>query len=255
MNFDWRQYSINYPELKITNKAEALIHYKRFGKDQGLTDIGNYRNHAFYTHQPVVAEIIKLTTGNILECGCGIGSTLFIENLIKNTDRKLVSLESNQDWLNKIKNLSKVDFVEVLATNDDTIENATIWVETIKKLNQDFEVVFIDSSPWLSRKVIYDYFKNKNVIMIIHDFDYFPNTNLIGKTTKKETYVVNGKSIEKIECDLDSVVNNYKLFYPPEPFFAGPTGPPTLVCSNRLSKEKFNTLIQTIEANVGSYYI
>ena len=227
-NFDWRQYSLNYPELNLTNKDQALTHYKRFGISENRTDIGNYKNHAFYTHQPVLEEIIKLTNGNILECGCGIGSTLFINNLIKGTNRKLISLESDRNWLNKIKNDFGLDhqMVTVPATNDDTLENANIWVDTIKKLNEDFEVVFIDSSPWLSRKVVWEYFKNKNFVMIIHDFDYFPNNNIIGKTISKTTE--NG--IEKIEIEIENI--KFKLFYPPDNFFPSPTGPPTLVATN-----------------------
>jgi hypothetical protein len=237
-NFNWKQYILNYPELKLTNKAEALIHYRRFGLSEGKTDTGNYKNHAFYTHQPVVAEVLKLTTGNILECGCGIGSTLYIKNLIKNTDRKLISLESDQNWLNKIKNFNEI--IHVPATNEDTLENATIWVETIKKLNEHFEVIFIDSSPWLSRKVIYDHFKNQNVIMIIHDFDYFPNNDIIGKTISK----TNENGIEKIEIEIQDI--NFKLFYPPDNFFPCASGPPTLVATN--------TLFDLNKIDITSYY-
>jgi hypothetical protein len=226
-SFDWQQYLLNYPELKLTNKAEAIIHYRRYGMSEGRTDIGKYRNHAFYTHQPVLIEIIKMTKGNILECGCGLGSTVLIKKLIQNSNRKLVSLESNQEWLNKFINLESENhkLYKVPATNDDTLDNASIWVDTIKKLNYNFEVVFIDSSPWLSRKVIWEYFKNQNVIMIIHDFDYFPNNNIIGTTLSKVSE--NGR--EKIEIDIPDI--NFKLFYPHDQFFPCPTGPPTLVAT------------------------
>ena len=228
-SFDWQQYLLNYPDLnKINTQQGAWTHYQRYGINEGRTDIGNYRNHPFYTHQPVLTEIIKMTTGNILECGCGLGSTLLIKKLIQGTDRKLVSLESNEEWLNKFLYLENESHQlhKVPATNDDTLENATIWVDTIKSLDKNFEVVFIDSSPWLSRKVVYDYFKGSSTYLVIHDFDYFPNNDIIGTTTSKKTE--GGR--EKIECTIPDI--NFKLYYPPDQFFPGATGPPTLLATS-----------------------
>jgi hypothetical protein len=45
--------------------------------------MGTYKDNAYYTHQPIFIEILKKTTGNILECGCGDGSTLMIKEEIK----------------------------------------------------------------------------------------------------------------------------------------------------------------------------
>jgi len=216
-----------------------------------------YKTHPFYTHQPFFIEILKATTGNILECGCGDGSTKMIREQIQGTDRKLVSLESNLEWLSKYTYLanSSHDLYYIDASNDDTIETGNKWVEFIqqKKLN-DFEIVFLDSSPWLSRKCCFDYFLDKAKIIIIHDFDYFPLNNIIGKLTNTETVNYNGQTMEKHNCNLDGVVKNYKLFHPPYKYFAGETGPPTLVCSNIMSDTEFNSLINLIEANIDFYY-
>jgi hypothetical protein len=217
----------------------------------------SYKTHPYYTHQPFFIEIIKATKGNILECGCGDGSTMMIKEQIQDSNRKLVSLESNLEWLNKYTYLADSfhDLYHVDATNDDTLETGNKWVEFIeqKKLN-NFEIVFLDSSPWLSRKCCFDYFLDKAKIIIIHDFDYFPGNNIIGKVANKETRIYNGQRLEKIDCNLDGIVKNYRLFYPPYKYFAGATGPPTLVCSNIMSDDEFNALINTIEANIDSYY-
>ena len=219
--------------------------------------MNTYKTHPYYTHQPFFSEILKNTTGNILECGCGEGSTKMIKEQIKNTNRKIISLESNLNWLNKYKYLE--DFSHKLyhidAGSDDNLETGNKWVEFIieNKLN-DVEIVFIDSSPWMSRKCCFDYYLNKAKIIIIHDFDYFPNNNIIGKLTSKEIKYYKGNYQEKIVCNLDGIVKNYKLFYPPDEYFAGPTGPPTLVCSNIMNDNEFDTLINTIELNINSYY-
>ena len=215
--------------------------------------MSNYKDHPFYTHQPFFIEILKNTTGNILECGCGEGSTIMIKEQIKNTNRQLVSLESNLEWLNKYTHLSDDShkLYHVDANNDDTLQTGNVWVDFIqKKQLNDFEIVFLDSSPWLSRKCCFDYFLNKAKVIIFHDFDYFPLNNIIGKVVNIET---NGNNI-KYHCDLDGVVKNYKLFHPPYKYFAGPTGPPTLVCSNIMDDEEFKTLIFNIENIINSYY-
>lgn len=215
--------------------------------------MSTYKTHGFYTHQPYFIEILKATTGNILECGCGDGSTIMIREHINGTNRKLVSLESNLEWLNKYTHLADSNHVlyHVNADNTDCVETGNKWITHIQNMNeQDFEVVFLDSSPWMSRKCCFDYFLNKAKIIIIHDFDYFPNNNIIGRTIRKE--VVEGK--EKIECDLSGYVKNYKLFYPPYKYFIGLTGPPTLVCSNTMDSAEFDLLIGQIMANESKYY-
>jgi len=213
--------------------------------------------HPFYTHQPFFLEILKHTTGDILECGCGEGSTPMIKEEIKNTGRKLVSLESNLEWLNRYTHLSDENHLlyHVDANNEDTIETGNAWVEFIKKNKLDnFEIVFIDSSPWSSRKSCFDYFLNKVKIIIFHDFDYYPNNNIIGNVIKREETYSKGKHQVKIACDLTGIVKNYKLFYPPDEYFAGSTGPPTLICSNIMDDDEFRELMNTIEKNVVSYY-
>lgn len=215
--------------------------------------MSSYKDHPYYTHQPFLNEILKLTTGDILECGCGDGSTVFIKNAINNTNRKLISLESNYEWLNKYTHLEsdKHKLFYVPAGTDDTYQTGLQWVDFIKKENLiDFEVVFIDSSPWMSRKACLDYFLSRSKIIVIHDFDYFPKNNIFGKTVSVERF----GDKEKITCDLSSDIKNYKLFYPPFKYFAGNTGPPTLVCSNLITDSEFTDLIEKIQNNLHLYY-
>lgn len=216
--------------------------------------MSSYKDHGFYTHQPYLGEVIKNTTGNILECGCGDGSTHMIREFIKGTDRKLVSLESDNNWLSKYTHLADNNhkLYHVNAGNADTVETGNQWVECIQNLPEqlEYDVVFLDSTPWMSRKCCFDYFLDKAKLIVIHDFDYFPNNNIIGITTHKE--VVNGK--EKIECDMWGIVNHWKLFYPPYKYFVGLTGPPTLVCSNTMESKEFDELIKGISEKEAGYW-
>jgi len=107
------------------------------------------------THRPFLIELIKHTTGNIIEFGCGNSSTILIKDLIKNTDRILISLESNLEWLNKFKGLEdnnhKFFYIDS-GNNNDNDETGKKWVDFVKNNkilnNLDFEVCFIDQSPW-----------------------------------------------------------------------------------------------------------
>jgi hypothetical protein len=219
--------------------------------------MGTYKDNAYYTHQPIFIEILKKTTGNILECGCGDGSTLMIKEEIKNTNRKLVSIESNLEWFNKYKQLAddSHELYYIDAGSNDNIETGNNWVNFIKQNDfDDFEIVFIDSAPWSSRIACLHHYLNHSKIIMIHDFDYFPINNILGSVTSKETKYHNGKYNSKITCNLDDIVRNYKLFYPPDDYFIGLTGPPTLVCSNIMNETEFQSLIDTIEKNIGSYY-
>lgn len=221
-----------------------------------------YKNHPYYTHQPFFIEVLKNTSGDILECGCGDGSTIMIRDNIEGTNRKLVSLENDLEWMNKYTYLedNSHSFQYIEADNIDCVETGAKWVEFIIKNNLNaFEVVFIDCNPWLARKAVFEHFKDKAKIIIIHDFDYFPNNNLIGKTLSTETYIqpiTNDTHFEckKIECDLTGIISNFKLFYPPYKYFAGATGPPTLICSDLMSKVEFDGLVESIESNLHLYY-
>jgi len=42
--------------------------------------------------------------------------------------------------------------------------------------------------------------------------------------------------------DFSNTVKQYKVYYPPDRYFAAPTGPPTLLCSNILTDAKFNKM-------------
>lgn len=212
------------------------------------------KNDPFGTHRPCLIDLIKNTTGNIIECGCGYSSTVLIKELIKNTDRKLISLESNLEWLNKFKHLEddnhKLFYIN--AGNVDNDSTAQKWINFIKN-NQlisslDFEVCFIDQSPWTARTHTLNYFKNKCPYIIVHDVDYFPLNNKWGKAVR-----VPGTENKKVYImDFSDTIKNFMVYYPPLKYFAGPTGPPTLLCSNLLPEIEFNKMCENI--NYDKYY-
>ena len=208
-----------------------------------------YNINGYATHQPVLIELIKKTTGNIIECGCGEGSTKLIVNLIKGTNRKLISLESNKKWYNKYKNIEcenhKLLFVD--AGEKNIKSTGVYWVEFIKNnkiiQNLDFEICLIDQSPWIARTHCLKYFKTKIKYIIVHDVDYFPKFKKWGKIISVKK---NRKKI-KYKMDFSDIVNSFIVFYPPFSYFFGTTGPPTLLCSDLEN-------VYNLNINIKKYY-
>lgn len=126
------------------------------------------------THQPFLEFYINKTSGDIIEFGVGDGSTGFILNLIKDTDRKLISVENNLEWYNKIKEkYPETEQHKYIFTDN--------WKETIATFNpSEFDIIFIDQAPWEARVWTLDHFKDTSKYIILHDANYYPHNNIFG---------------------------------------------------------------------------
>lgn len=211
----------------------------------------DYNTNTFSSHQPFLIEILLNTTGDIIECGCGDGSTPIIYDIISKTNRKLISIDSDKIWLDKYNYDNKQHIKYFIdASNNDIEETGNKWKtflgENVK--NEKFEVVFIDSSPWISRLYILDYFKDKSEIIIIHDFDYYLRCSIKCRYTTNEICNRENKYIVYTDFVIDGI-DNCVLLIPPNEL------PPTLIASNLLTKEKFDNYINIISSNINKYYI
>ena len=179
--------------------------------------------NSYNTHRPILEKYIEYTTGDIIEIGIGDGSTGFILDLIKDTDRKLISLENNKSWYDKMVEKYPASEQHIYHFYND-YETEFLSIFEIYKENV-FSIAFIDSSPWMSRIAALNYFKDnkKADYVLIHDVDFYPKNNIIGKVI--QTY-------EDREPDLSfvDVSPRNQLYYPPKPYPAS-TGPPTLIIS------------------------
>jgi hypothetical protein len=162
---------------------------------------------AYTSHQKYLEWYVNKTSGDIIEFGTGYGSTGFILNMIKNTNRKLLSLENDKTWLDKITSIYPPSEQHEYIYVED-------WKKEIEKLDKNkYQIVFIDQSPWEARVWTMNYFKDTAEYVIIHDVDYYPLNRIFGKIVGYCKY------------DFSEQFKEYKVYSPK-------SAPPTLVGTN-----------------------
>lgn len=76
-----------------------------------MNDTGYY-----YTHIPILSAVMTITRGSVLELGSGLGSTLMLHGLCGAMKRDLLTLESDEEWMEKFMNYGrfwhKIKFVK-----------------------------------------------------------------------------------------------------------------------------------------------
>lgn len=194
----------------------------------------------YSTHQPVLYAAAISTTGPIIEFGCGYGSTDLLHEICKKEGRMLITLDDNMEWLNKFAlkylgegynddNSGWHKFFYVPGRKVNNPDDPTHWVNFMDRfdflLSLDFDVCFIDQSPWLARFETLKRMKDKARFVVVHDVDYFPANGIFGKIIKPITYENPG------EFDFSDVFSSFQVYFPNPPW-PGFTGPPTLLGSN-----------------------
>lgn len=172
-------------------------------------------DESYLTHQKFLKFYTSKTTGDILELGVGFGSTPLLKEIAKSQNRKLVSVDNNLEWINKMKETCPEDSLHTyIYTNN--------WCGTISDLakRSNWSIVFIDQHPWEARAISLYAFREISDYVIVHDVDYFPKITAFGNVVSEWVF------------DFSKEFTNWKVYYPPLPF-PYPTGPPTLVGTNR----------------------
>ena len=108
------------------------------------------------THQPILFEVIKKTTGPILELGAGHSSTEQIHALAPK--RHILTVDDHQEWLDNFKHL---------ANKYHKFELFNEWLFAIHGL--DWDVVLIDLSTWEQRLWAIEKLRFHAKYLVIHD--------------------------------------------------------------------------------------
>jgi hypothetical protein len=178
----------------------------------------------YYTHQPVLYEMLLKTKGPILELGCGEGSTELIDIISKKQNRKVVTVESDSEWMSKYKLKYENKNHNFILTSDHSVVSWNNTTDTF--VDTKWGLIFIDQGFWEARSYSFNKLKNSADYLILHDCDYFPENNLLGTCIEK---YINSNNRGKRDYSKD--VKYWKEYFPI--IFAGHTGPPTLLASEK----------------------
>ena len=111
------------------------------------------------SHMPVLLKLVQMTTGPILELGGGSYSTPLLHWICQDTNRKLVTYESDKSYFKDFIEQYKTDFHEVYQIDD--------WSKA--PFDKDWEIVFIDHHPNSERKESAKRFANSANYIVLHD--------------------------------------------------------------------------------------
>lgn len=166
----------------------------------------------FSSHQPVLYEAVKRAKGDVIEFGCGYGSTLMLHELCGKMGKRLLSLESHKEWIDQFKDY-ETDWHRFILVED--------WEEALKEIDLDsYEVAFIDQDTMEARGSTIIALKDKVKFLVLHDCHWYPEHGFFGKVIRPL------QGSEDIgERDYSDFFKYWREWFP-SPY------PPTLLASN-----------------------
>jgi len=112
----------------------------------------------FTTHMPMLIKAVQMTDGSVLELGGGFFSTPILHWLCAEKRGKLVTYESNPDYMKFLKSFqSRTHFVRMIE-NWDQLDLKAHW-----------SVIFVDFDPGRKRAEMIMKLKDSADYIVIHD--------------------------------------------------------------------------------------
>lgn len=110
------------------------------------------------SHLPLLVASVAASTGPILECGVGVWSTPVLHALAAPIERRLVSVESKDDWLDR--------FTYMRCSWHEIVHTAT-W-DQIPEIDEPWGVVFVDHGH-APRGPVVSALRLKARLIVMHD--------------------------------------------------------------------------------------
>lgn len=121
-------------------------------KTDFLKGVQNWNNHLY-----LLWPSLEATKGDVIEFGCGDGSTRQLNQYCKDTNRNLVSYDFNKDWIEKFNHLESDSHKFVHAPDWDAVSLSKV------------DVLLIDHSPGERRWEDIKKYANVAKYIVIHD--------------------------------------------------------------------------------------
>lgn len=118
-----------------------------------------YDGQTYSTHLPYLLEAVRRTVGPVLELGAGNGSTPALHDVCTKAGRLLVTVDSDQLWLNRYADLgSELHKFEFCSDPAETIQFLDEW-----------GVVFVDHAPGETRGKAVERARDRAEYVVAHD--------------------------------------------------------------------------------------
>ena len=204
----------------ITTIDVKAFAYRIIGKKYWF----EHRWNAFATHQPVLFSALSLTSGPVLELGCGEGSSRMMHYLCANQGRELISMDHDTHYLSFYERRFR--------SRIHVFDSGADWASALSKFaDWKWGVVFVDCGPsWHSRVLPIHLFKDRATFIVVHDIDALVDNGLIGRSISP----IDGTKDRGVR-DYSATFSYWKEFFPLDPWPNHRTGPPTLLASNERS--------------------
>ena len=131
-------------------------------KNSMVSDLSMNLIKHYYTHLAMLTAIISRTTGPVLEMGCGFVSTVALHQMCSLTDRIVVSLDGNREWLDKFRELTTKWHSFYLVVNNN-------WEECKIIDGRYWSVVYVDHAPGERRRFDIERLMNNAEFIVVHD--------------------------------------------------------------------------------------
>lgn len=146
------------------NNYELINDLQDKYKEGYLQIINKTQVNPWASHQYVLVHILHtVLNGNVFEFGMGYHSTVLLNHITKKQNRKLYSVDSDIEWLNKFLYLSNKNHI----IEEFNINNLMPTYDKVLELN--CSIAFIDCKPGELRQVMINLLKDKIPYIIVHD--------------------------------------------------------------------------------------
>lgn len=179
--------------------------------------------NAYGTHKLLLSAILRRVNKSVLELGVGHNSTPLIHNAMKRKNIDILTIDSDSYWIRRYAKL-KSDKHKFKYYNSEELKgfyatDTTAW-----------ELVFVDNSPWEARTQAINKYREIADYVILHDCNYFPDTNIFGKTISP----INANARVMGKRNYDDIFKYWVEFFVDD---WGIRSPPTLLGSNKINVE------------------
>jgi hypothetical protein len=178
-------------------------------------------NNGFATHQPVLYEVAQRCNHPIVEFGCGEGSTRMLHAICRRRGTNLLTLDSDAHWLAR--------YSRTLSSGGHEFRVVESWDEELDAIERkQWGLVFIDQGSWEARAQTARRLADNAEYVIVHDCDALPDLGLLGTKIRA---ILGPHDVGA--RDFGDVFRYWREFFPNAPWPYPPTGPPTLLASNK----------------------